>query len=119
MCCTSVSICKIVIFSNFSIFFLVVLKIFFHKHIILWQLDVILVFSHGNIFFFLKIITFVAFSLRELQNFFTQFSPRYKLCLFSTLSKAHIVDIEYLPGICSLIFIIEGFSGLFAHPSIF
>ena len=30
-----------------------------------------------------------------------------------------IVDIEYLQGICSPTFVVEEFSGLFAHPSIF
>ena len=64
-------------------------------------------------------ITFVACSLKEVQNFFIQSSPRYKVCLFSILSKPHIIDIEYPQGICSPIFVVEEFSGLFAYPSIF
>ena len=31
----------------------------------------------------------------------------------------HIVDIEYPQGICSRIFVVGEFSGLFAHQSIF
>ena len=35
------------------------------------------------------------------------------------LSIAQIVDIEYLPGICVPIFVVEEFSRLFEHPFIF
>ena len=35
------------------------------------------------------------------------------------LLNAQIVDIEYPEGICSPSFVVEEFSGLFAHPSIF
>ena len=35
------------------------------------------------------------------------------------ISNVHMVYIEYPQGICSPIFIIEDFSELFAHPSIF
>ena len=48
-----------------------------------------------------------------------QSSPQYTVCLFSILLNAQFVDIEYPQGICSLIFFVEEFSGLFAHPSIF
>ena len=34
-------------------------------------------------------------------------------------SNPQIVDIEYPQGICSSIFVVEEFSGLFANPSIF
>ena len=30
-----------------------------------------------------------------------------------------MVEIEYLRGMCSPIFVVEEFSGLFAHPSTF
>ena len=46
------------------------------------------------IFFFSKVIRFVA-CLTKVQNFFIQSSPKYKVCLFSVLSKAHIFDTEY------------------------
>ena len=39
--------------------------------------------------------------------------------LVTILSKAYIVDIEYPQGICSPIFVVEEFSGLFTHPSVF
>ena len=39
--------------------------------------------------------------------------------MFSILSKAHIVDVECLQGICSYIFDVEKFFGLFVDPSIF
>ena len=57
--------------------------------------------------------------LNELQNFFIQSSPKYKLRLSSIVSKANIVDTEYPQGTCSPIFVVEDFSGLFAYPSIF
>ena len=46
-------------------------------------------------------------------------SQRYKVCLFAILSKAHVVDKEYPQGIYSPIFVVEEFSGIFAHSSIF
>ena len=48
----------------------------------------------------LKSIIFFACSLKEVQNVFIQSLPRCKECLFSILSKDHIVDIEYSQGIC-------------------
>ena len=51
----------------------------------------------------------MAFSLKEVQNSFIQSSPGYKECLFSILSKAYIVVLEYPQGICSLIFVVEVF----------
>ena len=60
------------------------MKIFFRKCNILLHLVVILV----PFLLTVKLIIFEAWSLRELQNFFIQTSPRYKLCLFSTLSKS-------------------------------
>ena len=48
-----------------------------------------------------------------------QSPPQYKICLFSILLNAQIVDIEYRQGICSPIFVVEEFSGLFAQPFIY
>ena len=45
--------------------------------------------------------------------------PRYKVCLFSIWSDPQIVEIEYLQGTCSPIFVVKDFSGLFPHPTIF
>ena len=43
----------------------------------------------------------------------------YMLCLFSMLLNEDIVDIEKHDGIHSLTFVVDEFSGLFLHPSIF
>ena len=72
----------------------------------------------GTFFLISKLITFLACSLKEVQHFFIQSSPRYKVFLFSMLSKDYIVDIEYPQGICSPIFVAEAFSRLFANPFI-
>ena len=61
------------------------------------------------------LITFVACSLRELQNVFVQSFSRYKPCLISISSKALIADNEYPQGICSPTFVVEDFFHLFAH----
>ena len=39
--------------------------------------------------------------------------------LVSIWSSVQIVDIQYPQGICFSIFVVENFSGLFAHPPIF
>ena len=70
----------------------------------------------------------------------TFFSFQNQLCFLHVLLKIHkcfsnglfrnikyvcllcdlqIADIEYPQGICSPIFVVEDFSGLFSHPSIF
>ena len=54
-----------------------------------------------------------------MEKFFIQFFPKYKLSLFSILPNAHIVDIEYPQGICSPIFVVQVFAGLFLQLSIF
>ena len=51
--------------------------------------------------------------------FFIQSFRQYKVWLFFILSNAQIIDIEYLQGVCSPFFVVEEFSELFAHPSIF
>ena len=123
MCCTSVFACKLAMVSNFFTFFIfskLFLGILFHKCYMLSPLGVILApfFVNGNIFFS-KLITFVTCSLRQLKNFFIQCSPRYILCLSSILSNAQMVDIEYLQGLYSPIFIVEDFSELFVHAFVF
>ena len=59
-----------------------------------------------------------ACSYREIHNFFIQSSPQYKPYLFTVLSNACMVDIEYLQEICSPIFVVEDYSGMFARLSI-
>ena len=66
-----------------------------------------------------KLITFIACSLKNSQNFLMQSLPLYKSCLFSMLLNEDIAAIRKPNGICSLIFVVDKFSGLFLHPSIF
>ena len=63
-------------------------------------------------------------SLRVLLRIHKTFSWRlyfimYTSCLFSRLLNAHVVDINKSDQICSLAFVLDEFSGLFLHPSIF
>ena len=61
----------------------------------------------------------MACSLKNSQNFSKQSLPLYTSCLFSMLLDEDIVVIEKSDGICSLTFVVDEFSGLFLHPSIF
>ena len=73
-------------------------------------------FVNGNIFFlFSELITFVACSLKQIQNAFVRSFLQCKIPLFSMLSKNHIGDIEWPQGICSPIFVAEELSGLWVH----
>ena len=63
---------------------------------------------NGIIFFFSNLITFIVHSLKDSQNFFMQSSLLYA-CLFSMPSNDHIVDTEYIQGICSPIFVVDDF----------
>ena len=69
--------------------------------------------------FFLKLIILTASSLKNSQNFFIQPLHLYTSCLFSMLQNEDIVDIEKPDGICSFTFVVDEFSGLFSHPSMF
>ena len=101
---TSTFPCIMTMITNFMIVF--IFQIFIFKFINL-------------IFFFLKLIIFIACSLKNSQNFFIQSLPLYISCLFSMLLKEDIVDTEKPDGICYLTFVVDEFSGLFLHPSIF
>ena len=72
-----------------------------------------------SFFFFLKLIIFIACSVKNLQNFLMQSLPLYMSCLFSMLLDEDIADIEKPDGIYLLTFVVDEFSGLFLHPSIF
>ena len=72
-----------------------------------------------SFFFFLKLIIFIACSVKNLQNFLMQSLPLYMSCLFSMLLDEDIADIEKPNGIYLLTFVVDEFSGLFLHPSIF
>ena len=71
------------------------------------------------IFLFLKLIIFIACSLKDLENFFMQSLPQYTSCFFSMFLNDSIVDIGKPDGICALTFVVDEFSVLFLHPSIF
>ena len=53
-------------------------------------------------------------ALLRIQNIFSA-----NLYLFSMLLNDDIVDIEKPDGVCLLNFVVDEFSGLFLHPSIF
>ena len=61
---------------------------------------------------------FIACSLKDLQNFSMQSLPLYT-CLFFMLLNDDTVDTEKLDEVCSPTFVVDEFSGLFLHPSIF
>ena len=95
-------------------FFLYKYNRFFHFHMILAAL-----LLNSFIFVFLKLIICTACFLNNWQNFFMQSLPQYTSCLFSLLLNEDIVGIEKPDGICSFTFVVDEFSGLFLHPSIF
>ena len=76
-------------------------------------------FINGIIFFFSKFIIFIAFSLKNSRNFVIQSLSLYTSCSFSIPLNVHIVDIEYPRRVYSPTFVVDNFSGLFLHPSIF
>ena len=58
-------------------------------------------------------------SLKDTQKLLMQSLSLYKSCLFSMLLNNNIADIEKLDGICSPISVVDKFSRLFLHPSMF
>ena len=73
-----------------------------------------------SFFFFLKLIIFIACSLKNSLNIFIQAFCLYTSCLFSMVLNEDTVGIKKPEGICLLIFVVdELYSGLFSHPSIF
>ena len=95
MCCTITSTCKMSMVSNFSVNFLIsdLFKNLFPQ---MFHVSVILALFLSMItFFFSKLIIFVACSLKEVQDFFIQSSPQFKVHLFSILPNVHIIDFEY------------------------
>ena len=119
MCCASMFLCIMTMISEFSIIY--IFSIF--KCNVLLHLDMILILFllTGTFFSFQNQLYFPHIHLKKYKTFSNniQSFPRYKVCLFSILSKAQVVDIKYPQGICSPIFVVEECSGLFAHPSIF
>ena len=70
-------------------------------------------------FFLLKLIIFIMCYLKDLKNLFMQFLPLHTSYLFSMLLNDDIVDTEKPDVICSPTFVVDEFSGLILHPSIF
>ena len=66
-----------------------------------------------------KTIISITCSLKGSQNFFMQSLPMYTSCLFSLLLNDNIVDIEKPDETGSVTFVVDEFSRLFLHPSIF
>ena len=68
---------------------------------------------------FIFIFFNVACSLKYSQNFFIQTLHLYTLCLFSMLLNDDVVEIEKPDEISFLTFVVNEFSRLFLHQSIF
>ena len=109
--------------SNFTIFFIfsrLIFKLFFTNITDFWVLyDSFCPFINNFIFFFLKLIIFIACSFKDSQNFFMQSLPLHTSRLFSMSLNDDIVDIEKPDGIGSLTSFFLIFQDYFYIPSIF
>ena len=76
-------------------------------------------FLNNFTFLFLKLIIFIASSIKDSQNFFIQSFPLHISCLFSMLLNDDIVAIKKPDGICSHISVVDEFSGFYLHLSIY
>ena len=61
----------------------------------------------------------IACSLKDSQNYFIQSLPLYASCIFPMPLNDDVVDIEKPDGIYLPTFVVDEFTGLFLHPSIF
>ena len=59
------------------------------------------------------------FLVEYILNLFIQYLQLYTSCLFPTLLNEDIVDFEKTDGKILLTFVVDEFSGLSLHPSIF
>ena len=112
--CTTTMISNFFMFQIFIFIFFYKYNRFLHFYIIpaaLWLIN--------SFFLFLKLIIFIACPLKNPQNFSIQCLPLCKSCSFTRLLNGDIVDIEKPDEICSHTFVVNEFSGLFLHPSIF
>ena len=76
-------------------------------------------FVNGIVFFFSKLLAFIAYSSSDSQKCFMQFSILYASWLLSVPTNSHIVEIEYPHEKCSPTLIADFFSEQFLHLSIF
>ena len=127
VCSTSVFFCKMKMLPKFLFIFIVglfIFKLFFSNMIVcLIKIYSYTLLINGIIFFFSKLTIFISCSLKNsfhaLLKTILQSLSLCKLCLFPMSSNIHIVDIEYPQGICSPIFVVDHFLGLFSHSSTF
>ena len=94
---TTIFPCIMTMISNFTIFLISQTSIF--KFFLQISNDSCCSFVNNFIFFFLKLIIFIACSLKDSQHFFIQLLPLYASCLFSMFLNEDIVDIEKPDGI--------------------
>ena len=121
--CAFVFLCRLTMISDFLIIYVfsIFLGFLFHKYNILLHLCAVLIlflltvifFSFQNQLYFLHVITCKFFCM--LYNLFRNI----KYACFLHDQTPQILDIESPQGICSPIFDVEKFSGLFSHSSIF
>ena len=72
-----------------------------------------------SFFLFLKLVTSIACSLKDLQDFFMQSLPLYTSCIFFMFLNENIAIIEKSDGIFLPTFAVDEFSRQFLHPSNF
>ena len=123
MCFTSMFTCIVAMISTFSVIYALesFFKILFPQiqHTFASWCDFNSSIVNGSKFFFSKPVLLFERCLKDVQNFFIQSFSWSEICLSSMRSNPQIVDIEYLEGICSPIFVVAEFSELFAHTSTF
>ena len=71
------------------------------------------------VFVFLKLVILIVCFLKESKKFCMQLSSLYASCVFSILTNAQSVGIEYLQEIYSSPLVMDEFPGSVLHPSTF
>ena len=107
---TSVFPCIMAMISNFTIIFVFqisIFKFFFTNTTVLCiENDSCCSFVNNFIFFVLKLIIFIACSLKDSQYFFIQSLPLYTSCLYFMLLNDDILGIDKPDGIYLLSFVV-------------
>ena len=121
--CACIFLCRLTMTSDFLIIYVfsIFLGFLFHKYNILSHLCVILIlfllmvifFCFQNQLYFLHVI------LKNHKIFSYNLFRNIKYACFLHDQIPQIIDIESPQGICSPIFVVEKFSRLFSHSSIF
>ena len=117
MCSNSIFTCIMAMVPTSAIFF--IFDIFIFKSFLTKITNFCCLFANNLMFFFSKLIIFIAHSLKDSQNLFMQSLPLYISCLYLVALNDDIVDTEKSGGACSLAFVVDEFSALFLYPSIF